>query len=171
MIEAKYVLSAAELMRGVDFHLRRKLKLAQNTPIFAALFLILFVLIYRNAQLSVLPWLLIFIIAGFGLVYPWLLKLAIKRSFRKLPDFNKEMFFAFAEDHLFIKTADGESRRSWDSLSEAIIGQDGMLIYLQPALFHWLPASAFKPPADFARAVELMTRKIKKVKNVSKSAA
>jgi YcxB-like protein len=72
------------------------------------------------------------------------------RAVRRSPSFGSDITFTFDPQQI---TNSGEGHHAtftWKKLYSATVSRDGILLYTNKNLFHWIPATAFPTPSDVA---------------------
>jgi hypothetical protein len=90
----------------------------------------------------------------------------IRRRFAKRPDANASMSVVFGDDGLkFDMPGIAKSEAAWASVYKALLSADGLLLYSNERMFHWLPRDAFASAEDFAAARALIEANVARVKS------
>ena len=90
----------------------------------------------------------------------------IRRPFAKRPDANAPMSVALGGDRLkFDMSGIAKSDAAWASVYKALLSADGLLLYSNERMFHWLPRDAFASAEDFAAARALIEANVARVKS------
>jgi hypothetical protein len=88
---------------------------------------------------------------------PLLVKLEIKRNFRKNPNAGKMIRWEFSAERLANSTEGASGNFEWRHLIEVKEVKHGFLLYPQPRLAHWIPKHAF-PDGDVLAGFRDMIR-------------
>ena len=92
----------------------------------------------------------------------------IRRRFAKRPDANAPMSVALGDDGLkFDMPGIAKSDAAWASVYKAVLSRDGLLLYSNERMFHWLPRDAFASADDFAAARALVEANVARVKSIN----
>ena len=73
-----------------------------------------------------------------------------RRAVRRSPSYGSEMTYTFDPEQIVISGEGHHSTFTWNKLYSATVSDDGVLLYTQKNLFHWVPATAFASPSDIA---------------------
>jgi len=106
--------------------------------------------------------------AGTTIYFPFLLWLSgrlVEGKFKKSAFFGKTMRFELTAAGVDYRSDSAVSKMTWAAYTEAKIGEAGILLYIQPGQYHWIPASGFASPADFDTACATVKAGVKKVKD------
>ena len=166
IIEAKSLFSEKELLKGINLHFKYRLRYWPYIYILGIVWLILYFTTSSSEKLYLESYLFL-VLALFFFIIPVVVKWTTKRSLKKLPNLNKEIFWSLTEKELSGKGEGFEFKQDWVTMYDAIITSQGLLIYPQEHMFYWLPRSAFKN-SDFEKTIVIVTGGIKKVKNYIK---
>jgi hypothetical protein len=60
-----------------------------------------------------------------------------------------------------------KSDAAWASVYKAVLSRDGLLLYSNERMFHWLPCDAFASADDFAAARALVEASVARVKSIN----
>ena len=165
MIEAKVVLSEENITLAVNLHYSYKQKQLKYVPIFGVLLILTAIPVatsygFSSLMLPILIWGLLLI----GLQF--IMKELTKRNFKSIPTFNEEIRYQFDEAKLSATSAHTEFSHTWESMSEAIVRTDGILVYPQKNAFLWLPKSTFSSEEEFHQVVEYVQNGVPNYKDV-----
>jgi hypothetical protein len=95
--------------------------------------------------------------AVLSLLFTWpLQKLAIRYKFRKSPFRNEEVTVNFDAQGAHVKGTVQDARVSWAVYTRARRFEDGMLLFLGPSLYSWMPDSAATDSTSSANLRELV---------------
>jgi hypothetical protein len=105
------------------------------------------------------------VIAAGGLYFLFLRPLEVRfwtrRQFVRRPDKNKEIEWLFAIDRIEVSSSSANSSFTWDELAKAVYCPEGLLLYQNEQIFHWIPAHAFQSPDELDRAAEMASAALK----------
>src|SRR4051794_20518657 len=76
----------------------------------------------------------------------WQFRRAVLRS----PSYGSEMTYTFDPEQIVNSGEGHHSTFTWKKLYSATVSDDGVLLYTNKNLFHWVPATAFASPSDIA---------------------
>ncbi len=82
---------------------------------------------------------LIILICVYGLIYDRINVWFWKRTFRKRPDFETDVEWAFLDDAVKMKSSLGEATVKWKAFVKVVAVKDGFLFYSTEKFFHWVP--------------------------------
>lgn len=89
-----------------------------------------------------------------------LLRWRIRRQFAKRPDSEAETEWHFTPDSVLVATPSSRSERSWNHFSQMVDSPNGVLLYLNHKMFHWIPHHAFASDVDYTRFLQLAESQI-----------
>ena len=70
------------------------------------------------------------------------------RAVRRSPSFRSEMTYTFDPEQIVNSGEGHHSTFTWKKLYSATVSDEGVLLYTNKNLFHWIPAAAFASPSD-----------------------
>ena len=73
-----------------------------------------------------------------------------RRAARRAPSYDSEITYTFDPQQIVVAGEGHHSTFTWKKLYSATISNDGILLYPQKTLFHWVPVTAFATPSDLA---------------------
>jgi hypothetical protein len=89
-----------------------------------------------------------------------------RRRFKKRPDKNKNIRIEVTEDLIKSEVEDiGKSEANWNSVFKALRTKEGIIIYPNDGIYHWLPNHAFQSEDELNQFWDLVKRKVKLCKN------
>ena len=150
MITARYTWEAATLQKGFALH-RKGLVQAKVIPWLAVVFIALGICLSLKSGHS---W-----IEGAPPVFFGLLLLVLwrpvafwqfRRAVRRSPSHGSEMTYTFDPEQVTISGEGHHSTFTWKKLYSATVTDEGVLLYTNKNLFHWIPVTAFPSPSDIA---------------------
>lgn len=142
MIEAKEILSEETMMKGVALHYKYKMPVIKLLWVVGLIQLGTYTVSVVRMDSFLEPISSLFI----GLFFwgiPFFLKQSARKNLHTLSTMGQEMHWQMDELTLSGSTSDSQFSQSWSSYYEAIISQDGFLLYSQKNGFHWIPRTAF----------------------------
>jgi hypothetical protein len=149
MVTARYTWNTDALRKGFAIH-RRTQRAAKLIPLLAIAFVAWGAYgSYSSAQwasglpLVVLGLLLLF---GFRPLAMWQFSRAVRRS----PSYGGEMTYTFDPQQIVNSGEGHHATFTWKKLYSATVTRDGILLYTNKSLFHWIPVTAFASPSDMA---------------------
>jgi len=156
MIQAHYIWDLTSLDRGIALHLRSNV-VARMAPLGALVLVVYAAFEFTTSKLPLvdgLPPLTVgmLLLAGIRPMMRW----QFRRAIRRAPTYGCEMNWEFSPERAMISGADSEASFPWKMLHSAVVSADGMLLYPQKNLFHWIPASAFASPEEYAEACAIV---------------
>ena len=91
----------------------------------------------------------------------------IRKRFARRPDADAPMSVALGDDGLkFDMPGIAKSEAAWASVYKAVLSRDGLLLYSNERMFHWLPRDAFASADDFAAARGLIEANVSQTKSL-----
>jgi hypothetical protein len=72
------------------------------------------------------------------------------RAVRRSPSFGSEMTYTFDPEQIVNSGEGHHSTFTWKKLYSATVTDEGVLLYTNKNLFHWIPVTAFSSPSDIA---------------------
>ena len=84
----------------------------------------------------------IYLVLLVGLIL-WLPGWRLKRNFSKNANRDMEISWQITQMDLRVEHPNGSADMKWSLFNKAILTPTGLLLYSQPALFHWLPRAGF----------------------------
>jgi hypothetical protein len=72
------------------------------------------------------------------------------RAVRRSPSFGSEMTYTFDPQQIVNSGGGHHATFTWKKLYSATVAPDGILLYTNKNLFHWIPVTAFASPSDIA---------------------
>ena len=163
MIEAQLTLTEDVILKGFLLHFKHNQRALRFAPLIGGILVIVTLvnLFQTGSFFSILPTLL----PGLFLVgMPYFLRYLAQRNVRKLPTLGKEMTWQLNKQGVSGSTAGNTFSQTWASMEEALIADDGFLLYSQKIVANWIPKSAFASEADFQQAQQLIQAGVKKYK-------
>lgn len=88
----------------------------------------------------------LFLLFGSGPLAAWQFDRAARRS----PSFGSEMIYTFDPEQIVNSGEGHHSTFTWKKLYSATVAEEGILLYPNKNLFHWIPVTAFASPTDIA---------------------
>lgn len=163
MIEARLTLTEDVILKGFLLHFKHNQRALRFMPLIGGILVVLSIvnLFQVDSFFSILPALLPGL---FLLGMPSFLRYLARRNVRKLPTLGKEMTWQLNKEGISGTTASSSFSQTWGSMEEALIAEDGFLLYSQKIVANWIPKSAFASEADFQQAQQLIQEGIKKHK-------
>jgi YcxB-like protein len=162
-ITASYVWTADELIKAQENH-----DLARCRPGFrAGLYFLAFMAILAGCgSYLVNGWAFPTVLFPLGGIYILFLRKydvrwGIRRRFKKRPDRDARVVWTINDDNLRIKTEESETRQNWNQIYKARKARNGFLLYLNDAMFIWLPVTSFESEDDQVKTEALLRIKIK----------
>ncbi len=147
MITARYTWDIDTLREGFAVH--RKLQRVTKLILLSG---ILFVCwggydaITSEHWITGLPFLVLgaFLLFGSRPLAFWQFSRAVRRS----PSFQSEMTYSFDPEQIINSGEGHHATFTWKKLYSAAFTKEGVLLYTNKNLFHWIPVTAFTSPAD-----------------------
>ncbi len=84
------------------------------------------------------------------------------RQFAKRPDRDIQIEWEISPDKICATTDLGHSEVSWQTFLKYLVTPNGILLYPNEQIFHWLPRHGFASDADFQTVVEFAQSKIER---------
>jgi len=147
MVTARYTWDVDALRKGFAIH-RKTQRAAKLIPLLAIAFVAWGAYeSYTSEQwISGLP----LIVLGFLLLFGsrplamWQFSRAVRRS----PSYGAEMTYTFDPQQIVNSGEGHHATFTWKKLYSATVTRDGILLYTNKNLFHWIPATAFASATD-----------------------
>jgi hypothetical protein len=70
------------------------------------------------------------------------------RAVRRSPSFGSEMTYTFDAEQIVSSGEGHHATFTWKTLYSATVADEGILLYANKNLFHWIPVTAFASPSD-----------------------
>lgn len=93
---------------------------------------------------------------------PVWVRVATVKKYSQMPQRDSKVDWEITEDHVSTKTTLSSSELAWANYTRVVKCRQGFLLYFGDMTFHWLPAHAFRAPADFERLAILARSKVKR---------
>lgn len=154
-ILVRYRWTLAELTTASRWHLRQMPRVSGVHFVcwgLAGACGVLAVLAYRRSDnFYLVGWLLLGAIYFLGLLSfrRWLTLRRMRRNHARSTGQDAEIEWCVGENKLRIKTPHGSSEINWTAFNKAVQTTDGVLLYSQPIVFHWLPKAGFVSEAEY----------------------
>ena len=87
-----------------------------------------------------------FLLFGAGPLALW----QFQRTARQVPGYDRQITYTFDPAKVVVSGEDYHSTFTWQNLFSATTSDEGILLYPQKGVFHWIPSSAFDSPTDMA---------------------
>jgi len=84
----------------------------------------------------------------------------VRRNYRKSAARDAEIAWHVSETTLQMNYVHGSSETRWTAFIKVVLTPDGLLLYPQPNLFHWLPSTGFASTSDFEAVVGMARRNV-----------
>ncbi|WP_420643355.1 hypothetical protein [Candidatus Leptofilum sp.] len=160
MIEARVVLTEAIVLQGFMLHFKYRQRFLRILPLLGGL-MVLFAMI-NMFQGSPIITLMPALLPGLFLVaLPLILQQLAKRNASRVPMLGQEIVWQLNKQGLAGTSPAREFTKAWTKLDDALITDEGILLYAQRAVSHWLPMAAFATEADFQQAKQLVQTGVK----------
>ncbi|MCW0217438.1 MAG: YcxB family protein [Prosthecobacter sp.] len=91
----------------------------------------------------------------------YLAKRRLRRYLKEKPSGHKAISWNFQEKGAACSSEGAYSLTEWERVSESVSCPDGILIYWEKAVFHWLSKAAFASESDYDRFLQLIAAKTK----------
>ena len=142
-------------MRSMKFHGKHRRRFTQYPiPLLGIMFAFqIFAMVYFNnesigqAIISTLP----LVLLAIGAYY--LIKWRIKQTIRKIPSLNAQVTWTFDDQKYVMQTDHASGQNAWQNVFEAVVFPEGVLIYPQKQLFHWIPREAFRDNYELLKPI------------------
>lgn len=149
MVTARYTWDTPTLRKG--FALHRRTQRATKLVLLVAIGLIgwgVYDALTAKHWISAVPPLLfgLFLLFGSGPIASWQFDRAARRS----PSFGSEMTYTFDPEQVVNSGEGHHAIFTWKTLYSATVTEEGILLYPNKNLFHWIPVTAFASPSDIA---------------------
>jgi hypothetical protein len=161
MIEGKYNFTVDEMLRSSDHAESQKARRALRrliVPTGIGL-IVIGVLLWKN------PFTLLSIyLVALGFYLAFLRKLVarhfVRKNFAKRPDQNVEVKFTADDNGITISTKNSNSSCQWTLFSKVLKFEDGVLLYSNSQIYHWIPAHAFSSQYNFQIFTEILRKQV-----------
>ena len=81
---------------------------------------------------------------------PWVMR----RNLAKRPVYDSPMTWRITEDRLCYQHHHGKAELDWGAFMQSVQAPTGLLLYLQPLMFHWLPKASFASEEEYEQVVK-----------------
>jgi YcxB-like protein len=88
------------------------------------------------------------------------------RSVRRSPSYGSAMTYTFDPEQIVNSGEGHHATFTWKKLYSATVTRDGILLYTNKNLFHWIPVSAFESPSDIHTVQSYLTQNGVRTQNV-----
>jgi len=95
------------------------------------------------------------------LAIPLFVRQMTLRHYAKRPDRDMVILWEFYPDRITSRTEASSSMFEWRMISRVLQTTEGFLLYPNDRVFHWLPAHAFREPADVEAFAQLAKSKVR----------
>ena len=171
MIKAQSQFTEEELVQGLKLHYRRMIThrlLIWLMRIIGAFFVIsslitvaYFLMTEQGDEVySIVPG---FVMGIFFIFVSFITLWKTRRNLRKLPALNKQVNWTIDDTGFGGKSEGFDFSTSWPMIYSVTIEKEGLLVYPQKYVFHWLPASGFQSPEEYEAAKAIIKTHVKKV--------
>lgn len=96
----------------------------------------------------------------FLIAIPLLTRQAVRKQFAKRPDRDKILTYQLDSERITSKSDASFANFEWNLVSRVLQTPEGILIYLNDQMFHWIPATAFSSRKDEAAFSKLVRAKV-----------
>ncbi|MBW3599377.1 MAG: YcxB family protein [Planctomycetes bacterium] len=90
----------------------------------------------------------------------------LARQYERIPEKDSHVRWEAFPDRFVIKTAASCYETSWSVITRVVRTPQGFFVYPQRYLWYWLPAHAFKNPADTERFAQFAQAKVAQYEEV-----
>ena len=147
MVTARYTWNIDSLRKGFAIH-RKTQRAAKIIPLLGIAFVAWGAYDSYTSEkwVSGLPLVAlgIFLLFGSTPLAMWQFSRAVRRS----PSYGGEMTYTFDPQQIVNSGEGHHATFTWKKLYSATVTRDGILLYTNKNVFHWLPATAFEFPSD-----------------------
>ena len=149
MVTARYTWDTDTLGKGFAVH-RRTQRVAKFIPLIAFVFLAwgAYDALTSEHGVSGAPLIVFGLLLLFGL-RPLAMR-QFSRAVRRSPSYGGEMTYMFDPQQIVNSGEGHHATFTWKKLYSATVTRDGILLYTNKNLFHWIPVTAFESPDDMA---------------------
>jgi len=146
-----YKWTADELIKAQKYHARsqcRKVfRLLINTSLLLLILGSIFLTVFIEVELLV-------VLAGLFGVYSLFLRPSVnrflqRRKFSKRPDQDILVEWNITSEILRSNCDLGMSEFAWSAIRKIVISPEGILVYMNDQVFHWLPRKGFSSESDY----------------------
>jgi hypothetical protein len=149
MVTARYIWNTDTLGRGFAVH-RKTQRATKLIPLLGFVFLVwgAYDAFTSEHWISGAPLIVFGFLLLFGLrpLAMWQFRRAVSRS----PSYGGEMTYTFDQEQIVNSGEGHHATFTWKKLYSATVTRDGILLYTNKNLFHWIPVTAFESPDDMA---------------------
>jgi hypothetical protein len=149
MVTARYTWNTDTLRKGFAIH-RKTQRAAKLIPLLAIAFVAwgAYGAMKSHDWLSGLPLVVLGSLLLFGSrpLAMWQFGRAVRRS----PSYGGEMTYTFDPQQIVNSGEGHHATFTWKKLYSATVSNQGILLYTNKNLFHWIPVTAFAFPSDMA---------------------
>lgn len=149
MVSARYTWNIDALRKGFAIH-RKTQRAAKLIPLIAIAFFGwgAYDSYTSDRWVTGLPLIVVGLLLLFGSrpLAMWQFSRAVRRS----PSFGSQMTYTFDPQQIVNSGEGHHATFTWKKLYSATVTRDGILLYTNKNLFHWIPATAFTSPSDIA---------------------
>ncbi len=147
MVTARYTWNTETLRAGFAIH-RKTQRAAKLIPLMAIAFVAWGAYdSYTSGQwITGLPLVVLGLLLLFGSrpLAMWQFSRAVRRS----PSYGGEMTYTFDSQQIVNSGEGHHATFTWKKLYSATVTRDGILLYTNKNLFHWIPSAAFESASD-----------------------
>jgi hypothetical protein len=157
-IRAQYTTDADTMRPGIRLGMRMaagKIRLG----LVAAFLLFFAAAVLQSPPQNLLPYMAAVATVSYALfMVPINTELAL-RGLKKAPHYGDPVEWIFTEDKLRSRTPKGAGDTSYTAFVKTVTAPEGMLFYVAPRLYNWLPRSAFTSEEDYQAVARLLAER------------
>ncbi|YCM44807.1 YcxB family protein [Verrucomicrobiaceae bacterium 227] len=161
MIEGKYLFTVDEMLKASDHAASQKARPSLRrliVPLGIGL-MVVGILLWKKP----ISFVSIYLVT-LGTYLTFLRKLVarhfVRKNFAKRPDQNVEVKFTADHEEISFSTANSNSSCQWALFSKVLKLQDGVLLYSNDQIYHWIPAHAFASRDDFKAFTGILRKNV-----------
>ena len=149
MVTARFTWDIDTLRKGVAVHIKTQ-RAAKLIPLMAVVFLAwgAYSSYTTGHWVAGLPLIVLGLLLLFG--YRPLVTWQFSRAVRRSPSYGSQMTYTFDPQQIVNSGEGHHAAFTWKKLYSATVTGDGILLYTNKNLFHWIPVAAFESPSDIA---------------------
>jgi len=161
----RYRWTAEELLRATRYFWRHMFSPRMRIILFCWAALLTAVSFWVGLS-PVTSWLFLVVLFYVFFVSDLTLGWSVRRRFKQRPDRDMEIEWRVTGEKLRVHSKHSDSEVAWEAFAKGVIAPDGVLLYPNNQIFHWLPREGFASDSDFDKFVTLARSKLAKFHEV-----